>query len=373
MVSVLPRTRAEMERGIAQNLHPGAQVWLWCRNQGELELAVGDARPDVAMRTDHLLPWMSMTKPLVAAAVMQCVERQQLQLDTPVGSYLPDFAQQGKQAITPRHLLTHTAGLRTAASNNDPRPWPQIIAAICAAAPEKEWTPGQKAGYHIASSWYILGELVRIVDGRMIDQYVRQEIFVPLQMRDSWLALDEPAALAYGQRLAMSYRTDGQTMRANPASVDRAELVHVRPGASGRGPAHDLGRFYRMLLNHGELDGQRLLSSQSVALMTSRQRSGMMDQTFRQVMDWGLGLMINSAHLTPLDLLPYNFGPGAHRDTFGHGGAQSSISFADSQRQVAAVIIFNGMPGEPRHHARMRPLLAALWEDIDAICPMASS
>jgi CubicO group peptidase (beta-lactamase class C family) len=98
--------------------------------------------------------------------------------------------------------------------------------------------------------------------------------------------------------------------------------------------------------------------------MVSRQRRGMMDQTFRQVMDWGLGVIINSAHLTPIERLPYNFGSSASADAFGHGGAQSSISFADPARELAVVILFNGMPGEPKHHARMRVVLEALWADL---------
>src|SRR5690606_32205866 len=113
-----------------------------------------------------------------------------------------------------------------------------------------------------------------------------------------------------------------------------------------------------------ELDGYRVLSQESVAAMTARQRQGMLDQTFPHVIDWGLGLMLNSAEYGRLATLPYNFGEGASRETFGHGGAQSSVAFADPQKDLVVVIILNGQPGEPKHHQRMTPILAALWEDL---------
>ncbi len=359
----LANTIAAIEKGVEQNLHPGAQLYIWRRGQVLADLGIGDAAPGVAMTADHLLHWMSGTKPVVAAAVMQCIERGLLSLDDPVARHLPEFASHGKDDITLWHLLTHTAGLRRADARADMRNWEQIIATIAAAEPE--WPAGQKAGYHIASSWFLLGEIVRRVDGRPIDQYLRESIFAPLGMDDSHLALDAAGIERYGQRLAMTYRTDGHAMTPDPNSIAPAELSIIRPGSSGRGPARELGGFYEMLLGGGVLSGARVLEEASVREMTRRQRIGMLDQTFRQVMDWGLGLIINSAHQTSLNVLPYNFGPGASPDAFGHGGAQSSISFADPARELVVVILFNGMPGEPRHHARMHTILRALWQDLE--------
>lgn len=358
-------TLAAIESQIAQGLSPGAQLYVWQDGTVLADAAVGEARPGVAMTAESLVPWMSGTKPIVAAAILQLVESGRLGLDDTVATHLPPFAAHGKEGITIRHLLTHTAGLRHAASHVTTSSYEQIIAQICNARPEPDWPPGQKAGYHVASSWYILGEIVRLIDGRPIERYVREMIFEPLGMNDSWLAMDAYLIGRYGERIAQLYKTGTSPIDPNPASASAEELARVRPGASGRGPAHDLGRFYQMMLGGGQLDGRRILQAETVAQMTARQRARMYDATFRQVVDWGLGVIVNSAHYGHLDTLPYNFGPGASHDAFGHGGAQSSISFADPVRRLVVVIVLNGTPGEPKHHARMKPILAALYEDLD--------
>jgi CubicO group peptidase (beta-lactamase class C family) len=143
---------------------------------------------------------------------------------------------------------------------------------------------------------------------------------------------------------------------------DELAATRSRPSASCRGPAHDLANFYEMLRCGGQIAGTRILQAETVAAMTMRQRLGMFDQTFGHVIDWGLGLLINSAHHGPN--VPYQFGPHASRDTFGHGGSQSSVGFCDPQRHLAASVIFNGRPGEPAHDQRLRAVLGALYEDL---------
>ena len=133
------------------------------------------------------------------------------------------------------------------------------------------------------------------------------------------------------------------------------------------GPIRELVMFYEMLLGGGERQGVRLLQPETVAMMTSRQREGMEDQTFKQVVDWGLGVSINSAHHAPNGAwhrIPYGYGPHASRDTFGHGGAQSSIAFADPAHGLAVGIVFNGMPGEAKHQMRVNAVLEALYGDL---------
>lgn len=358
-------TLTALRTGMAENLHPGGQLYIWRDGETLADLAIGESRPGIAMTTDALLPWMSGTKPVVAAAVMQLVEQGRLALDDTVATHIPEFASHGKADITLRHLLTHTAGLRHAASHVTTQPYDQIIAQICNARPEPGWPAGKQAGYHVASSWYILAELVHRIDGRPIEQYVREMIFRPLGMNDSFLAMTPADTDRYGDRIAQHYKTGGSSTDPNPDSIAPEELARVRPGASARGPAHDLGRFYRAMLNEGELDGRRILQPATVANMTARHRIGLRDLTFRQVVDWGLGVIVNSAHYGHLDALPYNFGAGASRNAFGHGGAQSSISFADPGLNLVVVILLNGAPGEPKHHARMKPILEALYQDLN--------
>jgi CubicO group peptidase (beta-lactamase class C family) len=99
-----------------------------------------------------------------------------------------------------------------------------------------------------------------------------------------------------------------------------------------------------------------------VQLFTSAQRVGLYDQTFKHVIDWGFGFITNTQPDDPAR--PYGFGPHASPKTFGHGGSQSSVGFADPAHDLTVAIIFNGVPGEPRHQTRIRETLAAVYEDL---------
>jgi CubicO group peptidase (beta-lactamase class C family) len=97
--------------------------------------------------------------------------------------------------------------------------------------------------------------------------------------------------------------------------------------------------------------------------MTSRQRTGLKDNSFGQVIDWGLGFLINSARYGAA-AIPYGYGRHASDGTFGHGGMQSSSGFADPENKLAVAIIFNGLPGEPKHQKRIHDAATALYEDL---------
>ncbi|HMO64561.1 MAG TPA: serine hydrolase, partial [Verrucomicrobiota bacterium] len=100
-----------------------------------------------------------------------------------------------------------------------------------------------------------------------------------------------------------------------------------------RGPLAGLARFYQLLLAGGELDSRRLLRSDTVAALTRPQRTGLFDATFRHVVDFGLGFVLNSnAH--GADTVPYGYGPSAGTGTFGHSGSQSSCAFADPEHDL---------------------------------------
>ena len=359
---ILPRSCAVIDSGMQVGLHVGAQVYAAVDNRVVADFGRGEARPGAAMTADTIMLWLSASKPVTAAAVMQLVERGSLALDEPVAAVIPEFAQHGKERITLRHLLVHTGGFRWVILDPAQTSWSDTIAQICAARPERGWIPGEKAGYHPYSSWYILGELVHRADGRMIGEYVRQEIILPLGMIDSWIGMPLEERERHRERMGVMLQLD--KAEPYPQRYDTPEGAGLLvPGGNARGPMHDLGRFYQMLLGHGELDGARVLSDESVELMTTPQRVGMFDETFRHVMDWGLGTIIDSNRYGA-DTVPYGYGKHSSPRTFGHGGSQSSVAFADPDRKLAVAVVFNGMPGEAKHDIRMRALLAALYEDL---------
>lgn len=333
------------------------------------DVALGEARPGVPMRADTLMVWMSCTKAVAAVAIGQLWERGLLELDDVVARHIPEFGVRGKEGITVRHLLTHTAGFRALLGEWEKQPWDRVIAAVCDARLESGWAPGRKAGYHVATSWYILGELVRRLDGRPFERYVREAIFEPITMNDSWVGLPPERYRAYGDRIGLMHDTSGSAPVADNFWDTEAGASMCRPAGNGRGPVRELGRFYQALLNRGELDGGRILSPQTVEAMTAPHRVGTYDHTFRHTMDWGLGFMVNSNRYGPATV-PYNFGPHAGDRAFGHSGHQSSTAFADPDTGLAVALVLNGMPGEAAHHVRMREILSALCEDLGVAPPV---
>ena len=396
------RTLNILARGIDEGLHLGAQVCVLQNGKTMLDDAIGQSRFGVPMTRDSINWWLSAVKPITAVAICQLWERGRLELDDRVSNFIPEFARGGKEDITIRHLLTHTGGFRGVSSNSSPEPWDQIIAAICASRIEPNWVPGKKAGYHIASSWFILGELVRRIDGRMIDRFAREEIFEPLGMDDCWIGVPAEKFAEYGDRMASTYSTEKHPPDPSHAPLTPEFASLVRPAGNGRGPMHQLARFYETLRKHGALspspgtpgEGRgeglsdsrstfevvsiasnphpnpppeyrergQILSPQTVEAMTARHRTGMLDHTFKHVIDFGLGFLINSA-MYGVETVPYGYGRFASPRTFGHSGNQTSCAFCDPENDLVVAWVCNGTPGEARHQARQRGINEAVYQD----------
>ncbi len=367
MLDRLPRTRKALEEGIQEGSHLGAQLYVSLRGEPVADGALGEDRRGAALTRDHLMLWLSSTKPVAAVALAQLWERGRLELDDPVASHIPEFAANGKDRITLRHLLTHTAGIRMLEVGWPRDSWETIIARICAMKPEPRWVPGEKAGYHNASSWFVLGEVIRRSDfrqGRPFDRYVREEIFEPLGMADSWIGMPRDRYLSYKEADRIGAMWNTETPQPQSHGWDTEErCVAIHPGGNGYGPVRNLGRFYEMLLGRGSLDGKRVLSPQSVEALTARHRVGMMDSTFKHVLDWGLGFIPNSAQYGP-ETVPYSYGHHASPRAFGHSGYRSSVAFADPEPGLAVALAFNGTPSNERHEQRIRSVLDALYQDL---------
>jgi CubicO group peptidase (beta-lactamase class C family) len=360
----LPATRQALEEGIREGLHLGAQIYVSRRGEVVADGAVGENRPGVPLTREHLMLWLSSTKPVGAVAIGQLWERGRLELEDAVAQHVPEFAAHGKEGITIRHLLTHTAGIRMLDVGWPQDSWEQIIARICAMKPEPRWVPGEKAGYHTASSWFIVGEIVRRVDGRSFDRYAREEIFGPLGMRDCWVGMPMERYLAYCEEGRIGAMWD--TEKPGPPAHDwdtPERCTSINPGGNGYGPMRELGRFYEMLLGRGTLAGRRLLLPQTVDAFTTRQRVGMLDATFKHVLDWGLGFIIDSKRYGA-DTVPYGYGHSASDRTFGHSGYRSSAAFADPEHGLAVALAFNGTPANDRHERRIRAALDAVYRDL---------
>jgi CubicO group peptidase (beta-lactamase class C family) len=344
--------------GMTRGLHLGALVYVSIDGQSVAHVAVGEARAGTPMTPDSMITWFSMTKPSVAVAIGQQWERGTLDLDDPVARHLPEFGVHGKERITLRHLLTHTAGIRggDAVSSSAPgdRYWEEIVAGICAVEPEAGWVPGARAGYHLSCGMTLLAEVVRRLDGRRFETYVREEIFEPLGMSDCWVGMPRDVVAHYGERLGTMHSTASDTVVALDAMDTVEALGRCQPGGGGRGPVRQLGRLYEALLGRGELDGARILRPQTVEAMTARHRVGLYDETLHARCDWGLGFSIDA----------FSMGRHASPRSFGHGGALSAISFADPEHGLVAVVQTNGMCSNDDHYRRLDTVTTALYKDL---------
>jgi CubicO group peptidase (beta-lactamase class C family) len=348
-------------QGVDEGLHLGGQIYVSVAGERLCDTSFGEAAPGRPMSSDHLMLWLSSCKPAAAVAIAQLWESEALDLDDPVARHIPEFGVRGKQVITIRHLLTHTGGFRMLDPGWPQAPWDEIISRICAFRLEPRWSPGRTAGYHLTSSWFILGELVRRLSGQPFERFIREAIFEPLGMKDSWIGMPQQSFDAYADRIAPVYDT-GKPDNAKHRWHTEESLTRCSPGGNGIGPSRDLGRFYEMLLARGTWAKTRLLSPQTVEALTSRHRSGLYDKTFRRVVDWGLGFAINSSHRH--EEPDYGHWPVASNRAFGHSGYRSSTAFADPERQLVTVVLLNGTPEETAHHRRIRQITAAVYEDL---------
>ncbi len=347
------RVQKVLQDGIDDGTHIGAQLHVSQYGETVVDLALGEARPGVPMTIDTMMIWFSMTKAVTSVAVAQQWERGALDIEAPVVRYIPEFGARGKDAITLRHLLTHTAGIPNADGILQGEPWRESNADNLARIYDAplEYEPGTRAGYHPAAGMTVLGEIVARVSGAPYSEYVRREIFAPLGMDDCWVGMPAERFDAYGDRIGLMHNTEGAEPQRLPGIDSPRAAATPMPGAGGRGPMRELARIYEHL--------DTLLQPVTVAAVSARHRTEMTDETFGIVIDWGLGFAIDT------------FAMGCHcsRRTFGHGGHQSSVAFRDPEHGVVVAVVCNGMPGRERHNARLVAISSAVYVDLGIAKP----
>jgi CubicO group peptidase (beta-lactamase class C family) len=362
--AVLPVTATVIRTGIERGLHTGVQLYVSRRGDVVVDSAVGESSPGVAMSRETIMLWLSAGKPLTAVAILQLVEQGRLELDGRISDWIPEFAVGGKRDIRLHHLLTHTGGFRNVKSGWPHSSWDQTIARICAFPIEDDWRVGETAGYHVSSSWYILGELIQRMDpqGRSFSQYLREEICQPLGMVETWNGMPEDFRTQNSERIGeMSQLEKGAVKLLSWHDSEHCRAAS--PGANTRGPVRELGRFYDCLLAGGVFNGQRILREESVELLTTRHREGSFDQTLFHTVDFGLGVIVDSNRYGA-DTVPYGYSPYCSEQAFGHSGSQSSIGFADPAVELVVCYVANRRVGEGRHQKRHREIISAIYRDL---------
>src|SRR5262245_12467508 len=322
---------------------------------------VADVATGRALAQDSLFRIASMTKPITSVALMQLVEQGKLALEDPVDKYLPEMAKLpvfdsfdaktgnyqlhvSTKPISVRHVFTHTSGLGypfTSATLRDfkPRAGESYPDGPLLFEPGEKWLYG--------TSTDIVGRLVEKLSGQKLEDYFRQHIFAPLGMNDTSYNVPQDK----GARLVAAQQRDGERM--DGAIV----LQPVQPGLTIAQPigggglastASDYGRFMRMLLNGGELDGKRVLKAETVALMGQNHIGAVSvpalavalprSRDFTFVADgrdkFGLGFLITADHV-----------PGKRSaGSLSWGGINNTYFWVDQSRGIAGVILLQYLP-----------------------------
>ena len=258
-----------------------------------------DVENDEAMTRDVIFRIASMTKPITSVALMMLWEEGRFQLRDPISTWLPEFADmkvavapgaseyvaqpyktvEATRPITMQHVLTHTAGL----ANNYRGPTRAAYRALGAQRQPNDtsrdstkrlaelplnFQPGDAWEYGPATN--VVGDLVEAISGQALDEFMRERILEPLGMVDTHFYFSE----AKLDRFAALYRPgdDGKIVLTEAPSAESRYIREPHVYFAGAGgmvsTAADYFRFHQMMLNGGELDGQRLLSPKTVELMT---------------------------------------------------------------------------------------------------------
>jgi CubicO group peptidase (beta-lactamase class C family) len=277
---------------------------------------------------------------MASMAVHLLIERGQAALDAPVATYWPEFAANGKGGVTIRHILTHKGGFPETPTD---LPWQQwgdwqtVVRAMERMTPR--WAAGAVSAYHPINHGWMCGEIVRRIDGRPFPQFLREEITAPLGMHDTYVGL--PAALeervAYLHAMADIDEAGKSFVRVfNRPEVHQA----IVPAACGIATARDIARFYAMLAAGGSLDEVRVFAPETVMHATAVEIDGEHDYSLNQTVRRGLGF-----NLGGLPGFSDRMGLTSSAEVFGHGGAGTSICWADPTLAVAFVFIPNGYRG----------------------------
>jgi methyl acetate hydrolase len=323
---------------------------------------VADVATGRPLTSDALFRIASMTKPVTSVALMQLIEQGRLGLEHEVEKYLPELAglqvfesfdaatgayrlRAASRPATVRHFLTHTSGLAYPFTSATWRDFKPRAGETYPFGGPLLFDPGER--WHYSTSTDVVGRLVEVVSGQELEDYFRQHIFAPLKMDDTFYNVPEEK----GPRLA------AQQQRAGERMDGAVELQNPQPGLTIAEPvgggglastADDYGRFVRMLLNGGALDGVRVLKAETVALMGQNHIGAVSVPALKSALPrsadftlitdgrdkWGLGFLITTNQI-----------PGKRPSgSLSWGGINNTYFWIDPARGIAGVIMMQYLP-----------------------------
>ncbi len=326
------------------------------------------------MTDDTLFRIYSMSKPVTSVALMMLMEEANFDLSTPVSKFIPEFKNLGvygqgtyptfvttkpEREMNVKDILTHTSGLtygfmyRTNVDaayrraglgdleHRDGQTLENFVTTL--ATLPLEFSPGTAWNYSVSTD--VCGRVVEVVSGQPLDVFMRERIFEPLRMTDTFFEVPDDKL----DRFAACYeRTRKKEVRLqdDPQESPYRNVTYFSGGGGLVSTIHDYHRFCQMLLRGGELDGERLLGRKTIELMTTNHLPGGGDLVEHSVgmfaevafdgTGFGLGFSVNGG--------PQSSSQIGTAGEFAWGGAASTIFWIDPAEELVVVFMTQLMP-----------------------------
>ena len=341
-------------------LHPAIALCIRRRGEIILDRAIGHASgnspqdsegtPLEKATPDTLYNFFSGSKTVTAMLIHLLQQEEQLHVDEPVGTFIPEFAKRRKHGITIRDVLTHRAGIPPTpqeAIDLDLLARPDdLVAAFCELEPTHR--PGSVQAYQAITSGFILGEIIRRVTGQDIQSFLTARIRVPMNMKH----------FRYGVLPSELDRVAIDAFTGPPPTWPTKNLVQVAFGASMRElvemgndprfrtavvPAgniiatpEEISRFFEMLLCGGSYEDTRIFDPRTVARAVAPQPSVQVDRVLMMPIPLSMGFM--------LGLRSFGFYGPRTANAYGHLGFTNVLGWADPDRDISVAFMNTGKP-----------------------------
>jgi CubicO group peptidase (beta-lactamase class C family) len=341
-------------------LHPAIALCIRRRGEIILDRAIGHARgnspedpegtPLVKATPATLFNFFSGSKAVTAMLIHLLQEEDQLHVDEPVATFIPEFAKRRKHSITIRDVLTHRAGIPATpeeAINLDLLSQPEaIVRAFCELEPTHR--PGSVQAYQAVTSGFILGEIIRRVTGQDIRDFLTAKVREPLKMKHFNYGvapelLDQVAVDAFtGPAPTWPYKNlvqvaFGASMRELvDLSNDPRFRTGVAPAANIIATPEEISRFFETLLCGGTYQDSRVFEQRTVARAVEPQVTGQVDRVLMMPIPLSMGFM--------LGLRSFGFYGPRTANAYGHLGFTNVLGWADPDRDISVGFMNTGKP-----------------------------
>lgn len=349
---------------------------LCLRRRGEIVLnrSLGHSRDEKVASVETPICLFSASKAVTAVLVHLLAEQGEINLLDPVSHYLPAFAARGKGGISVLQLLTHRGGIANVPDDIELDMLYDHDAAlqlICAVQPTDH--QGRVQAYHAITTGFIFNELFKVTTGLNAQQYLDRYIRKPMGMRYFRYGLTkrEQAAVAIntctGLDSTLINRALTGILGAHPDQAiamtnDPRFYRAVIPSVNLFGTAEEVSRFFQMLLNQGQWQGQQILHPLTVHRATRSLGTFVLDKTLKLPMRYSAGFMLGGSPVGIYGMdTPY---------AYGHLGYANIVCWADPQRDIAVSVMNTGKLAIGPHLIALPALMGTISSRCQQIVDM---